>query len=137
MNLKNEKGFTVTDAIIAIVIIMLFVGVIVSISYNIYLQANFIKRNDTATNYIVELFEYAKELDFADVTYNTLSQYNFNAQNAVTVTNNQNEMANKGYTIFIEVLDINENFIKQVNVRVSYKLGNKTKTVTMSTLINK
>ena len=137
MNLKNEKGFTVTDAIIAIVIIMLFVGVIVSISYNIYLQANFIKRNDTATNYIVELFEYAKELDFADVTYNTLSQYNFNAQNGVTVTNNQNEMANKGYTIFIEVLDINENFIKQVNVRVSYKLGNKTKTVTMSTLINK
>ena len=73
MNIKKENGFAVSDAVIAIIVVTLFATIIVSISYNIYLQSSFIKRNDTATNYIVGLFEYAKEIDFNDVTYNTLS----------------------------------------------------------------
>ena len=80
MNLKSENGFTVTDAIIAIMVIVIFAGVISSISYNIYLQSSFIKRNNTATNYIVELFEYAKTIDLSDVTYANLSAYNFTPQ---------------------------------------------------------
>ena len=81
MNFKKEDGFTLTDGVVAVIIITLFSGIIMSISYNIYLQSNFIKRNDTATNYIVDLFEYAKSIeDFEDVNYSTLSAFNFTPQ---------------------------------------------------------
>ena len=105
MNLKNERGFAVSDAIIAVLVIVIFSTIIVTMTYNVYVQANFIKRNDTATNYIVELFEYAKTLDLNDITYANLSQYNFTPEGNITVTNSENAEVDKGYSIYINVTE--------------------------------
>lgn len=135
MNLKKENGFAMADAVVAVVILTIFATIIVTVSYNIYVQANFIKRNDTATNYIVDLFEYAKTLDIDDVNYATLAAH-FSEDNNLTVTNTDNGTTGKGYTMIIEVQNTNE-FIRQINVLVRYKLARKIKSVNMSTLVNK
>ncbi len=143
MNFKKENGFALSDTAIAIIIIMIFTGIIASISYNIFLQSNFIKRNDTATNYIVELFEYAKILDFEDITYENLSEYFSDI--TVIPTEDDDNTINRGYTMLIDVEDLEEEndieiveiYRKRINAEVRYKLGNKIKSVTMNTIINK
>ena len=141
MKLKKDKGIGLTDAIIAIAIFIIFSGFIISISYNIYIQSNFIKRNDTATNYIVDLFEYAKIQNIEDVDFNKLSEYaSIKFGNVVKTTDERPEQnsINKGYTIYIVVNDTHgDNIIKQIDITVYYKLGNKIKDVSMSTLITK
>lgn len=124
MDLKQNKGITLADTIIAITIFIIFTALVITISYNIYLQSNFIKRNSTATNYIVDLFEYAQGLNFDDVTGDNLKSY----------VDSKNY---KGYTITINDTEIKEGYIKQIDVTVTYKLGNKENSVSMSTLINK
>ena len=144
MNLKKENGFALADTTIAIAIVVIFTGLIVSISYSIYLGSNFIKRNDRATNYIVELLEYAKTLEFDELDNNLLITYinskNDDALKAESYTENPTKLA--AFTMLIRV---NDNFddndynglIKKVDVKVFYKLGNKQREVSMSTLINK
>lgn len=124
MDLKQNKGITLADTIIAITIFIIFTALVITISYNIYLQSNFIKRNSTATNYIVDLFEYAQGLNFDVVTGDNLKSY----------VDNKNY---KGYEIEIGVTEKKEGYIKQIDVTVTYKLGNKENSVSMSTLINK
>lgn len=132
MNLKQNKGVTLADAIIAITIFMIFTGLIITISYNIYLQSNFVKRNSSATNYIVDLFEYAQVLEFKDVTTEKLEEY-INQKEGISTLDN----SSKGYKMKISVKENKEGYIKQIDATVSYKIGKKEKNVTMSTLINK
>lgn len=131
MDLKQNKGITLADTIIAITIFMIFTALVITISYNIYLQSNFIKRNSTATNYIVDLFEYAQSLNFDDVKIKNLEEY-------------VESKSYKGYEMQISIEtpkindeEIKEGYIKQIEVTVTYKLGNKENSVSMSTLINK
>lgn len=142
MNLKQNKGIGLADALIAVVILMVFTGVIISVSYNIYLQSNFIKRNEQATNYIVEIFEYAQGQLFDELTQDKLKNYinlEKKYENAKAVDGPYTDRAEKeaAYTIFINVEDKYPGYIKELNVTVMYNLGGKTKTVNMKTLINK
>lgn len=140
MNLRQNKGIGATDAIIAIVILMIFTGIIVSISYNIYVQSNFIKRNEQATNYIVEIFEYAEGLIFEDLDAEKMIDYindkyeNVKAINGIYVEGVKKEAP---YTIFINVNDEYPGFIKQIDITVMYKLGGKNRIINMKTLVNK
>lgn len=148
MKLKGNSGIGLTDAIIAISIFVIFSAVIISISYNIYIQSNFIKRNNTATNYIVDLFEYAKAQNIEMVNNNFLSEYatvNFGENINITNTEPEQNSISNGYTIFILVNDMHndnlveydENIVKQISITVYYKLGGKVKNTSMSTLISK
>ena len=140
MNLRQNKGIGLADAIIAVVILMIFTGIIVSISYNIYMGSNFIKRNEQATNYIVELFEYAQGLVYENLDYQVMIDYiNNKYENAKAIQGEYIEGAEKqaAYTIFINVTDEYPNYIKKIDITVMYKLGKKSKTVNMQTLIKK
>lgn len=140
MNIKQNKGIGLSDAIIAVIILMIFTGIIISVSYNIYIQSHFIKRNEQATNYIVEIFEYAQGIIFEDIDSTNLVNYISDKYDIVkTVSGKYNEGIEvvTGYTIFVEVQDKYPDYIKQVDITVVYKLGGKNKTVNMSTLINK
>lgn len=161
MKLKDNKGIGLSDAIIAIAIFIIFSGMIISISYNIYLQSNFIKRNDTATNYIVDVFEYAQTLAVDEESTDEILKENlkayinskpqtekikaFSELSDIELSEKLNQ--NKGYIMQISVNDISNyndetidyesNIIKQIDVSVSYKLSGKIKTVNMSTLLTK
>ena len=144
----NNKGIGLTDAVIAIAIFMIFSGAIIGISYNIYLQSNFIKRNETATNYIVEVFEYAKGMDISNVNASTLSTYVQGKYNNITVlfeNEPEDSAIGRGYTMYISVRDAHEenpslykeNFVKEINIKVYYRIAGKVKSVSMNTLIKK
>lgn len=140
MNLRQNKGIGLADAIIAVVILMVFTGIIVSISYNIYIGSNFIKRNEQATNYIVELFEYAQGLVYENLDSQVMIDYiNNKYENVKAIQGKYIEGAEKqaAYTIFINVTDEYPNYIKKIDITVMYKLGKKSKTVNMQTLIKK
>lgn len=146
MNIKQNKGIGLADALIAVAILMIFTGIIVSVSYNIYLQSNFIKRNNQSTGYIVEIFEYAQGLLYDDVTSDNLVKYindKYDNVNAISERYTEEIEEISGYKIFINVEDKysneedKEGYIKQIDITVMYKLGKKIKTVDMSTLINK
>ena len=95
MTLKSNKGFALADTIIAIFVLVIFSTLVISISYNIYISSNFVKRNGQATNYIVEVFEYAKTLNFDDV----------NATNLVTYINTKGEKIQAIEGIYSETAD--------------------------------
>lgn len=140
MNIKQNKGIGLADAIIAVVILMIFTGVIASVSYNIYIQSHFIKRNEQATNYIVEIFEYAQGLLYKDVDSTKMIEYiNNKYDNVKAISGEYSEDAENlaAYTIFINVKDKYPDYIKQIDITVVYKLGGKNNTVNMSTLIKK
>ncbi len=65
---NNENGFTTVDIGIAMLIIVLFVPIMSSILYSVYLSSTEAKRTGTAINYAVDIFE-----DIAIENYHTMT----------------------------------------------------------------
>jgi len=154
--LKNKKGFVASDALIAVLIIILFSGLIATISYNIYLANSSIKRMSKATEYIVKTFEYIDKENYESVNINGLKDYINQNETIFNITNNQinitsnntNEVAefignseNPAYTIEINIAYYNKtegntdklDLVKEITMTVKYKLGNKDQEITMKT----
>ena len=151
--IKEQKGFAATDALVAILIIILFSGLIGTISYNIYLSNSSIKRMSKATNYIVDLFEYIDKINYDEVTKENLVNY-FNkkyyykedgttpksdAEVKLKETDENIETPFKAEiniekykdtegTLDTEGLDL----VQEITMTVKYKLGNKDQEITMT-----
>lgn len=143
--LKEQKGFAASDALIAVLIITLFAGLIATISYNIYLSNSSIKRMSKATSYIVDVFEYVDKSYYDDVTKDSLINY-FN-EKYYQETNPEvkakliggTEEINTPFKVEIGVEKYNEqegntdklDLVKEVTMTVRYELGNKPQEITM------
>lgn len=136
--LKNQKGIAGSDALIAILIIALFVGLIATISYNIYLSNSSVKRMSKATSYIVDMFEYIDKIYYDDVTEENLKKY-FNDKYGEEAKVIETEDENVPFKINLEITNYNEtegnddklDLVKQIVMKVNYKLGNKPQTIEM------
>ena len=151
LKLKSNKGFAGSDALIAVLIITLFAGIIATISYNIYLANSSIKRTSVATSYIVDIFEYVDKTYYDDVTIENLTNYFNNKyyykEDKTTVKEDAKAkvVANKDtesdvpYNITISIQKYNEiqgnenklDLVKQINVEVSFKTGTRIQTINM------
>lgn len=154
---KKESGFAASDALIAILIIALFSGLIATIAYNIYLSNTSIKRIGVATQYITNIFESVDKLYYEDINVNGLENYINQNQTVFNTTNNQvvissndlNETSKTvgntskpSYTIDIYVEYYNKtegntdklDLVKQITVTVRYKLGNRNQEIKMTRL---
>lgn len=139
--LKSQKGIGGTDAIIAVVLIALFSGLIATLSYNIYVANSSLKRMSKATGYITEIFEYVDSIYYDEVTQETLKNYfsdKIEKQEWKNVTINNEE--NKGYSITLNVTNYSDNnnetteldLVKTVEVTVNYTLQGKSQEIKMS-----
>lgn len=141
--LKEQKGFATSDALIAVLIIILFSGLIATISYNIYISNSSIKRMSKATNYIVDLFEYIDKIEYEEVTEENLINY-FNSKyylgnNPEVKMLGTNETASTPYKAEINIIKYNEtegntdklDLVQEITMTVKYKLGNKDQEITM------
>lgn len=147
--LKDQKGFAGSDALIAVLIIALFAGLIATISYNIYLSNSSIKRMSIATSYIVDVFEYIDKSYYDEVTieglkgqYSYLTEYTGDANlieqddNTVRLGILEGKTDNDRYTIRI-ILDQYKpddnslDLVKKITMTVKYKLGNKDQEIPM------
>ena len=139
---KDNKGFTGTDAMIAILIITLFTGLIATISYNIYLSNSSLKRISTSNEYIVSVFEDVEKMDYENVTAAVLAQHfnnkYYDSEAPKAKANDENE--NTPFKITINVVQYSKmpgneeklDLIKEVTMSVEYKLGNKNQKIEMS-----
>ena len=150
--IKKENGIAATDGLIAILIITLFVGVISSLLYNMYLFNTSLKRMSKANGYVIDMAEYVDKLYYDDVTEDNLINYfnekyyyqknsktpNKNAEVKAQNTDEKNEET--PFTVKIDVQKYNEiegnedklDLVKQVRIIAQYKLGNKLQEITIN-----
>lgn len=149
-NLRTQKGFVASEALIAVLIIALFSGLIATISYNIYLSNASIKRMSKANGYIVDMFEYIDKTYYDDVTKENLTQY-FNNKyyyeegstipktNAEAKIQEDTETIDTPFKITLQIINYNEtdgntdklDLVKEITMEVSYRLGNRNQVIEM------
>lgn len=149
--IKEQKGFAASDALIAVLIIALFSGLIAAISYNIYLSNASLKRMSKANSYIVDMFEYIDKTYYDDVTQENLANYFNNKyyyqQDGTTLKSNSEvklktsaeENVNTPFKAEVTIVKYNEiegntdkfDLVKEITMKVSYKLGNKDQVIEM------
>lgn len=128
INLKNKRGFTTVDLSIALIVVILFVSVMTSISYNVYLSSTEAKRTAVALNYGVELFEHIGAMDFEEVvpSYELVETENLGTMKDIVINANSVE-GNKGtYKIRVSIQDYkNANKIKIISLKIEYPISRK------------
>lgn len=151
---RTNKGFAASDALMAILIIALFTGIIATLTYNIYISNTSLKRMSTANLYIVDVFEYVDSIEYSDLdnTDEMINKYDWlddiDSQNLDEPDNNNLERLwglegtpERGYQVHIyldkyvptheqgeEVFDL----VRQITVTVSYKVGSRNQEITMT-----
>lgn len=140
--LKEKKGIFLSDAIIAILIILLFTGIIVSLMTNIFLESAKIKLSSQQVDFVTEIFEYVEKIPYENVTQENLINY-INEKNVDYVSAGSTiEDLTTPYKIAITVEKYNEtegntdklDLIKVVTVNVENNLSDKQYSTTMSKL---
>lgn len=134
--IKNEKGIVVADALIAILIMTIFLGLILTLTYNIYLTSNFTKRNSTAVNYGINIIEYIERTDYVYITESHLIDYVKTLGDNVSAGTDENTLTTP-YKVILDVQNYNEiagneekqDIIKKINITIKYNLGDTIKEV--------
>lgn len=134
MNLKNEKGITTIDVTVSIILITLFVALIAVLIYNVNKNSDSMERRADATNYVINAIEEVKTTNFDNLQ------------------NSEQNIGDTGYYEKITVIDyvdlkkeeqngqddsIMSGLVKKVTVEISYKDGDTTQTVDLSTIRTK
>ena len=73
--IREEKGIVVTDAIIAILIIMLFTGLITSLTSKIMIEKMKIKMNSQQMTFVTQIFEHIEKMEYNEVTEENVINY--------------------------------------------------------------
>lgn len=134
--LKNQKGVTGADAVVAVAITVLFAGIIFTLAYNIYITTNSLKRSSQALSYITSTFEYVATQYYDDVTNTNIEKYiNSLDTNKVSITNNTPYIAEVTVTNYNKTEGNEEklDLVKEIKMSVTYKLGDKEQKIEMTT----
>lgn len=137
MKLKNNKGITGVDIAISTTIIIVFISFISALFYNVGTTSKKIERKTVATDFAINIIEAMKTSSFTNLE----PTENAEKENFVDLTQEQiNSLISKnipdGYKISIYIEDYNnENIIKIIKVKVTYKIGKNTEDVTIETLV--
>ena len=135
--LKNNKGITGIDIVVSITIIAIILGITLTV-YNSYSKkAREVKRTSVATNLAMKVIEYIEETDIEDNTIKAITDSGIDIESGYGI-----ESCPSGYTIKAVRKTAGEDSLInslafQVNVTVEYKVGNETKSITLSTIKKK
>ena len=129
MKIKKANGFVGIDMAVALVAIMAFSGLIISLMYNNYLSNVKLKKTALATIYLTEIFEnvgiasydYVTQENVDEFIPNTLEENNYQVK--ITVDTNLNISETQ-----------NEDIVKKVTAVISYSINNKEYQYTMERL---
>ncbi len=150
--LKSEKGLSGIDVGIATVVIVIFVSIITTLSYQIYSVTVQTKRNSEATANITNILENIKGLNYDDVIVQENSKISevLEKLGAKEIqVDNSNKCYNvkiDGYKITIKIENYRddikhdtslEDVVKQITVKAEYEVTNKQKTLEIKTIITK
>lgn len=141
--LKNQKGVTGADAILAVAIAVLFAGIIVTLAYNIYITTNSLKRSSQALSYITSTFEYVATQYYDDVIKDNIEKYINGAEKELIDALDEGKVSTVDstapYKAQVTVTNYNEtdenklDLVKEITMSVTYKLGDKEQKIEMKT----
>ena len=126
-NLKSNKGFTMQDLAIAIIILFLFAGTIGGIYLSIYQIQSDTKLDSIATLYTVQIMEYMDKISYKQVT------------NGMEDAVRQQFNIPDSFNILIDVSSYlpsqdSEDLVKQVSVTLTYHFNDSDKTIKIERL---
>ena len=128
VKLKSNKGVTITDVVVAVIILSVFTGVVGNLYYLIAKNNNLIKYNTVAVYNAIKIAEDIDKISYDEVTEdlntNIKDRYNipegFSAQ--VKVVKYSDEDSTK------------QDIIKRVNITIKYKFLEEDKTYNLEKL---
>ncbi len=115
-NIKSNSGFTMTDLVVALIIFLIFSGLVVTAFYSSYVVNSKTKITASATNYSIQILE-----DIDKITYDEV-------QNGMENTYRQKFSIPDGYSLKMKVTNYNEgndkeDLIKNVELTIEYKIA--------------
>ena len=119
--LKSNKGISMADVVIALLILIILSGVIGNILYQIAYNNAASRMNAIATDYAVKVAEYIDKIPYENVT------------NGMQITEINGEQIIDKFNVSIEVENYNnddstkEDIIKKVIITVNYNILKETK----------
>lgn len=118
--LKANNGISMTDVIIAMLILCMFVGVIGNLYYQIALQNNMIRLNTIGVYYTVKIAEDIDRMSYEEVTndLNTNIKTNYQIPDLYNITV---EVQN-----YNEIDTSKEDIIKIVTIKAEYEFNGQT-----------
>lgn len=155
MNLRNNKGYTGSDIIISILIIMIFIPTIVALIYSIDTKNNEVERKNYAMTLSCNIIETLKSIDIDKLkSEENLDDINNKIRNFKAsdseITNEEGKITfssedsdGNRYVVFIKIEDykdysgesnIEDNVVKKITVTTEYRINKDTKNVEISTL---
>lgn len=131
MKFSNNKGITGIDITVALGIIVIFVSIIASLSYNFVMSSRNVERKSRATYIAIETIEDLKLIDYNSIgTQMEVTEVEQLSGKQITTYD--------GYTITItSSLYGEQDILKIVNVKVEYAVGKSTENVEITTAISK
>ena len=148
MNLKNNKGYVMSDISIAVIILLILVPVIMGIVYGINSTKKATEIKSEALNIAINTIEAAKGLNIEDVdeenilenvkdsVYGNKMTIEEETENEETTYTGIIETEKAGYIVKSEVVDYeNKNVVKTVTVTVRFKTQGEEKQIELSTVV--
>lgn len=124
-NIKSNSGFTMTDLVIAMIIFLIFSGLVVTAFYSSYVVNSKTKITASATNYSIQILE-----DIDKITYDEV-------QNGMENMYRQKFSIPNGYSLKMKVTNYNEgndkeDLIKNVKLTIKYKIAGDTEKIVIN-----
>lgn len=121
---SNNKGVTGIDLTVAIIILTLYTGIIVTLMSNTYRTSTEIQMGANAMSYATMVLEKVDEKAYEEID-----------NNFVTKLKSSGEVQmNDNYTVEISTNELEENMFKKVQVSVKYNLNGEEKSIVINKL---
>lgn len=112
--LSNQKGFSIAEIAVAILLLIIFVSLIVTIFNNVYLSFVNSKRNSIATLYVTQISEKIETMLYEEVTNQNLEKTAYLHDLNIS----------EAYQLNIQITPNTENTMKTIDIEISYIVGN-------------
>lgn len=129
--LKSNKGFTIQDLIFALMIIMIFVGVIGSLFVSVYTVKADTKVDSLATIYAIKMLEYMDKVTYDKVSEENKSELISEMKSTFNIPSTFNiSLDIKKYTTSLG----NEDYVRIIKLRMDYTFNNKDRQLVFDTI---
>ena len=128
MKIKKEKGLAGVDMVIAIIAIMIFSTLIISVMYNNVLENVKLKKETLAMIYLTEIFENVGIEPYDSQAYNGIGEeFTSITQENSLVSQEILDRYNVEMAVTTNLEGVSENqILKKIKVRLTYVVGDKT-----------
>lgn len=138
--LRKDNGIFLSDAVVAVLLVLLFSGIIVALITNTTYESTKIKLNSQQLRLVTEIFEYVDKVSYDQVTEQSLIQYvnnSYSGSSDIVQAGNSVDELTSSYKVRIAVRQYGQedgkmDLIKIVTVNIENTLANKEQTTEIS-----